>query len=73
MLQVVIGEGHTLEAHERVSLCKQLPTQATQSDDELEYAAEETDRGTSPHRIATGHSQFVDGHDTAVIKLPVGF
>lgn len=41
--QVVIGEGHTLEAHERVSLCKQRPSHANESDDELEYAAKDGD------------------------------
>ena len=42
---MVIGEGHTLEAYKRVSLCQQQQTQANQSDDELEYAAENTSRG----------------------------
>jgi len=49
--QVVIGEGHTLEAHERVSLCKQRPSHANDSDDELEYAAKDGDEegsGESP-------------------------
>jgi len=39
----VIGEGHTLEAHERVSLCKQRLSHANDSDDELEYAAKDGD------------------------------
>ena len=30
-----------LEAHERVSLCKQRPSHANDSDDELEYAAKD--------------------------------
>ena len=50
--QVVIGEGHMLEAHERVSLCKQRPSHANESDDELEYAAKDGDddgSGANPH------------------------
>ncbi len=39
----MIGEGHTLEAHERVSLCKQRLSHANDSDDELEYAAKDGD------------------------------
>ena len=45
--QVVIGEGHTLEAHERVSLCKQRPSHANDSDDELEYAAKDGEENSS--------------------------
>lgn len=42
---MVIGEGHTLVAHRRVSLCKQQQTEANQSDDELEYAAKDEEEG----------------------------
>ena len=47
-MQVVIGEGHMLGAHWRVSLCQQQQSQANQSDDELEYAAKDAEQG-APH------------------------
>lgn len=37
--RVVIDRQHTVPAYARISLCQQLPSHATLSDDELEYAA----------------------------------
>ena len=59
-MQVVIGEGHTLEAHERVSLCKQRPSHANDSDDELEYAAKDgNDDGPCPPPEMAGSAEAV--------------
>lgn len=39
MLQVVIGAGHRVAQHSRISLCQQAEASSSLSDDELEYAA----------------------------------
>lgn len=39
MLQVVVGAGHKVAKHSRISLCQQAETSSSLSDDELEYAA----------------------------------
>ena len=61
----MVGEGHTLEAHERVSLCRQRPSPANDSDDELEYAAKDgEDEGAC--RIST----CLDTHMQLSLRLP---
>ena len=64
-MQVVIGAGHKVAPHSRITLCQQAETSSSLSDDELEYAAagSTTCSQTSRHTRAKATSKPVDTGD----------
>ncbi len=64
VLQVVIGAGHKVAQHSRISLCQQAETSSSLSDDELEYAAAGSIARGLPVRPSP-HAKAMDAQDDA--------